>query len=231
MRTRSVATERDARTSTRLGAARLATFGMTIGELPLQPASNTATQNVAKSARTLILSAGFAASERLPGRRAAGGVGNLSLGMLLDEVGCLALAFVLSAVIGAEREFRGKAAGLRTYTIVGLSAALFTLCSKYGFAGLPRWMNHALPEPTRVASMIVTGIGFIGAGVIFVDRQSGTVEGLTTAAILWLTAAVGMAAGAGLWHLALIVTALHLLVCFGLRPIEQWLSDKGMKSS
>jgi putative Mg2+ transporter-C (MgtC) family protein len=149
--------------------------------------------------------------------------------MLLQQVGWLALAFVLSAFIGAEREYRGKAAGLRTYTTVGLAAALFTLCSKYGFADLPRWFNHAAPEPTRIASMIVTGIGFIGAGIIFVDREAGTVEGLTTAAILWLTAAVGMAAGAGLWHLAVVVTGLHLALCFCLRPIEQLLARKGMK--
>ncbi|HKE37440.1 MAG TPA: MgtC/SapB family protein [Candidatus Baltobacteraceae bacterium] len=151
--------------------------------------------------------------------------------MLLAQVGWLALAFVLSALIGAEREFRGKAAGLRTYSTVGLAAAVFTLCSKYGFTDLPSWVNHAAPEPTRIASMVVTGIGFIGAGIIFVDRTSGMVEGLTTAAILWLTAAVGMAAGAGLWHLALLVTGLHLLLCFCLRPIEQWLSDKGMRQS
>ena len=151
--------------------------------------------------------------------------------MLLDQVAWLVLAFVLSALIGAEREYRGKPAGLRTYTIVGLAAALFTLCSKYGFIDLPAWISHAPAEPTRVASMIVSGIGFIGAGVIFVDRGSGTVEGLTTAAILWLTAAVGMAAGAGLWQLALIVTGLHLALCFGLRPIEQLLSGKGMNQS
>jgi putative Mg2+ transporter-C (MgtC) family protein len=151
--------------------------------------------------------------------------------MLLAETGWILLAFVLSALIGAEREYRGKAAGLRTYTTVGLAAALFTLCSKYGFLDLPDWIEHAPVEPSRVASMIVTGIGFIGAGVIFVSRQSGNVEGLTTAAILWLTAAVGMAAGAGLWQLALLVTAMHLLLCFCLRPIEQWLSDKGMKQS
>ena len=149
--------------------------------------------------------------------------------MLLQEVGGLGLAFVLSATIGAEREYRGKSAGLRTYTTVGLAAALFTLCSKYGFLDLPRWLDHAPPEPTRIASMIVTGIGFIGAGIIFVDRQAATVEGLTTAAILWLTAAVGMAAGAGLWHLALIVTGLHLALCFCMRPIEQLLARKGMK--
>ena len=79
--------------------------------------------------------------------------------------------------------------------------------------------------------MIVTGIGFIGAGIIFVDRQAGTVEGLTTAAILWLTAAVGMSAGAGLWQLAIVVTGLHLLLCFCLRPVERYLARKGMKQS
>jgi len=151
--------------------------------------------------------------------------------MFVDEVGCLALAFVLSALIGAERESKGKAAGLRTCTIVGLAAALFTLASKFGFLTWPGIQGHESTDPSRVAAQIVTGIGFIGGGVIFVNRRAGFIEGLTTAAILWLTAAVGMAAGAGLWHLALAATALHFLVCYGFPPLERWLSRKGMRQS
>ncbi|MEY9932699.1 putative Mg2+ transporter-C (MgtC) family protein [Catenulispora sp. GP43] len=111
------------------------------------------------------------------------------------QVGELAVAFVLSSAIGLEREIRQKAAGLRTYTIVGLGAALFVLVSKYGFTDVLR-PDLVVLDPSRVAAQIVSGLGFIGAGVIFMRRDS--VRGLTTAAALWLTAGVGAAAGAGL---------------------------------
>lgn len=124
----------------------------------------------------------------------------------------LALAFVLSSVIGFERELRQKSAGLRTHTLVGVGAALFTLAGWYGFG------DRALgTDATRVASQVVTGIGFIGAGVIFMRRDG--VRGLTTAATIWLTAAVGLAAGAGLWLLAISATAIHLVVSFVYTPL------------
>lgn len=132
------------------------------------------------------------------------------------QIGALALAFVLSAVIGLEREIRQKSAGLRTHTLVGFAAALFTLVSKYGFADV-LGQNVTL-DPSRVAAQIVSGIGFIGAGLIFV--RGDAVRGLTTAAAIWLTAAVGMAAGAGLWLLALVVTAGHFLTVFVLTPLS-----------
>ena len=131
------------------------------------------------------------------------------------QVGDLAVALVLSAAIGLEREIRQKSAGLRTHTVVGFAAALFVLVSKYGFADVLT-ANVGL-DPSRVAAQVVSGIGFIGAGVIFVRRDS--VHGLTTAAVVWLTAAVGMAAGAGLWVLAILVTAGHFGVIFGLTPL------------
>ncbi len=127
------------------------------------------------------------------------------------QIGELALAFALSALIGVEREIRHKSAGLRTYTLVGFSAALIMLVSKYGFGDVLA-ADRVVLDPSRVAAQIVTGIGFIGGGLIFVRRDN--VRGLTTAAIVWLTAAVGMACGAGLPILALFVTALHFVVVF-----------------
>jgi putative Mg2+ transporter-C (MgtC) family protein len=127
------------------------------------------------------------------------------------QIGELAMAFVLSALIGLEREIRHKSAGLRTHTLVGFAAALIMLVSKYGFGDVLT-ANRVVLDPSRVAAQIVTGIGFIGGGLIFVRRDS--VRGLTTAAIVWLTTAVGMACGAGLPVLAVVVTAFHFIVVF-----------------
>jgi putative Mg2+ transporter-C (MgtC) family protein len=123
------------------------------------------------------------------------------------QIGELALAFVLSALIGVEREIRHKSAGLRTYTLVGFSGRSSCL-----FPSTDVLSERVILDPSRIAAQIVTGIGFIGGGLIFVRRDS--VRGLTTAAIVWLTAAVGMACGAGLPILALFVTALHYLIVF-----------------
>jgi putative Mg2+ transporter-C (MgtC) family protein len=127
------------------------------------------------------------------------------------QIGELTLAFALSALIGVEREIRHKSAGLRTYTLVGFAAALIMLVSKYGFMDVLQSEKVVL-DPSRIAAQIVTGIGFIGGGLIFVRRDN--VRGLTTAAIVWLTAAIGMACGAGLPILALFVTALHFVIVF-----------------
>jgi putative Mg2+ transporter-C (MgtC) family protein len=124
----------------------------------------------------------------------------------------LLLALVLSTLIGLEREFRVKSAGLRTHTLVGVAAALIMLVSKYGFSDVLSPYAVVL-DPSRVAAQVVSGIGFIGGGLIFVQRD--VVRGLTTAATIWLTAAVGMACGAGLPVLALFVTAAHFLVMYG----------------
>jgi putative Mg2+ transporter-C (MgtC) family protein len=131
------------------------------------------------------------------------------------QIGELALAFVLSAVIGLEREIRQKSAGLRTHTLVGFGSALIIVVSKYGFTDVLG--PHTVLDPSRVAAQIVSGIGFIGGGLIFVRRDA--VRGLTTAAVIWLAAGVGMAAGAGLWLLAIVATAGHFLVVVGLTPI------------
>ncbi len=125
------------------------------------------------------------------------------------QLGELTLAFVLSALVGLEREMRQKAAGLRTYSLVGVSAALFMLISKYGFNSVLE-PGRVVLDPSRVAAQVVSGIGFIGGGVIFMRRN--VVRGLTTAASIWLTAALGMACGAGLPVLAVATTAGHFLI-------------------
>ncbi|MGK4585166.1 MgtC/SapB family protein [Kitasatospora sp. HPMI-4] len=126
------------------------------------------------------------------------------------------LALLLSGVIGVERQIRQKAAGLRTYTTVGAGAALFTLVSKYGFADVLHAGTVEL-DPSRMAAQIVSGLGFIGAGVIFVHR--GWVQGLTTAATIWLTAAVGSAAAAGLPLLAALTVVAYFAVSYVLKPL------------
>src|SRR4051794_27925002 len=123
------------------------------------------------------------------------------------ETALLGLAFGLSAIIGLERQRRFKSAGMRTHTLVGVGSAVFTLVSAYGFADVTG--RGGAVDPSRIAAQIVSGIGFLGAGVIFVRR--GSVSGLTTAASIWLTAAVGMACGAGLPALAVMATGCHLL--------------------
>jgi putative Mg2+ transporter-C (MgtC) family protein len=146
------------------------------------------------------------------------------LGQSALQFGELALALVLSSLIGLEREFRAKSAGLRTHTLVGVAAALIMLVSKYGFGDTI--VKYAVVlDPSRVAAQIVSGIGFIGGGLIFVQRD--VVRGLTTAAIIWLTAAVGMACGAGLPLLALFVTGAHFLVVYAYTPLARCEFSKG----
>jgi putative Mg2+ transporter-C (MgtC) family protein len=121
----------------------------------------------------------------------------------------LGMAFLLSALIGLEREIRHKSAGLRTYTVVGTAAALFVLISKYGFTDV-LIADRIVLDPSRVAAQIVSGIGFIGAGFIFVGQDR--VRGLTTAATVWLVTGIGMASGAGLPWLALAATGGYFIV-------------------
>ncbi|GAA1812779.1 MgtC/SapB family protein [Nesterenkonia flava] len=127
-----------------------------------------------------------------------------SLGTEALLLGC---AFVLSGIIGVEREMRLKSAGARTHILVGMGSALFTLVSAYGFAHLLG--DDVVLDPSRIAAQIVSGIGFIGAGVIFV-RQN-IISGLTTAASIWVTAAVGMACGAGMPLIAALTVVFYLL--------------------
>ncbi|GAB3702936.1 MgtC/SapB family protein [Amycolatopsis oliviviridis] len=134
------------------------------------------------------------------------------------QIGELATAFALSAAIGLERQIRGKSAGLRTQTIVGTASALILLVSKYGFGDILT-AGQVVLDPSRIAAQIVSGVGFLGAGLI-ITRQ-GAIRGLTTAAAVWETAAIGMAAGAGLPLLAIVVTAMHFVVVLGFT----WLTE------
>ncbi len=133
----------------------------------------------------------------------------------------LALAAILGGVLGLEREVRGQDAGLRTHMLVSLGACCFTLASVFievplASSGTP---DGARGDISRIASQVVVGIGFLGAGVIL--RHGGQVKGLTTAANLWLTASVGLAAGLG-FYVAAGATVVIALVCLvGLRPLER----------
>src|SRR5437764_12243262 len=135
----------------------------------------------------------------------------------------LLAAFGLTALIGLERTLQGKSAGLRAQTIVGTSSALIMLVSKFGFFDIVHEGTVSL-DPSRVAAQIVSGIGFLGAGIIIFRR--GSVHGLTTAAAVWESAAIGMAAGAGLLLLAITVTAMHFLIIVGFMPLAKRLSAR-----
>lgn len=137
-------------------------------------------------------------------------------GQGLRQVSELVLAFGLSSLIGLERQLRGKSAGLRTQAIVGTASALIMLVSKYGFADVLS-PGEVVLDPSRVAAQIVSGIGFLGAGLII--TRHGATRGLTTAAAVWGTAAIGMAAGAGLPLLAIAATALHFIVVLVYTPL------------
>jgi len=122
------------------------------------------------------------------------------LNPLLEMVLRFLLAVALGAGIGFQRERAGKAAGVRTHILVSAGAALFTLASIYGFGGVV--------DISRVAAGVVVGIGFIGAGVILRGQREAEVAGLTTAATIWVTAAIGLAAGAGMYLISVIATAI-----------------------
>ena len=126
----------------------------------------------------------------------------------------LLVAGLLGALVGTERESRGHPAGIRTQALVALAAALLTGVGAEGFAG-------SAADPTRVASQVVTGIGFIGAGVILKNR--GTVRGLTTAATLWLSAALGVAVGAGMVIPAVMAAVAAFLLMFGLSTLKPFI--------
>jgi len=128
------------------------------------------------------------------------------------QFAALGIALLLSTLIGLERAVLQKSAGLRTHTLVGVGSALFMQVSQYGFADVLS-REHVDLDPSRVAAQMVSGIGFIGGGLIFVRRDA--VRGLTTAATIWLTCAVGMACGGGLPLLATAATAVHFLVARG----------------
>jgi putative Mg2+ transporter-C (MgtC) family protein len=128
----------------------------------------------------------------------------------------LVVAAALGGAIGFERELREREAGLRTHLLVSVGAAVFTLVSAYGFADFEYGFETGVTlDPTRIAAQIVTGIGFLGAGAII--RQGLSVRGLTTAATLWVVAAIGMASGAGYYSAAVLATLIVLVSLWPLR--------------
>lgn len=134
---------------------------------------------------------------------------SLDLGVQLDISLRLLIASALGAAIGLEREIHAHPAGMRTHLLVSLGAAAFTVLSIFFFQ-TPPGPNGTIPtDPSRIAAQIVSGIGFLGAGAIL--KYGSSVRGLTTAASLWATAAVGMAAGAGAWVVAVVTTVLIVL--------------------
>ncbi|MBK7820043.1 MAG: MgtC/SapB family protein [Tessaracoccus sp.] len=137
------------------------------------------------------------------------------------------IAFVLCSLIGLERQFRHKAAGFRTHALVGLGACVFTLISVEGFVYLAEY--EVTRDPSRIAAQIVSGVGFLGAGVIFVNRD--VVRGLTTAASIWLAAAIGMACGAGLLPLAAAATVLHFVAVMAIAPLARLIPQAGARST
>ena len=129
----------------------------------------------------------------------------------------LLVAAGLSALVGFEREFRKRDAGLRTHVMVGMGAALFTIVGA-----------ELGTDQTRMAAQVVSGIGFIGAGTIF--RAGDSIKGLTTAAGMWTVAAIGVAAGFGLLELATTATVISLVVLFGLLPVVERIGSKSRRN-
>jgi putative Mg2+ transporter-C (MgtC) family protein len=137
----------------------------------------------------------------------------------------LAVAGGLGAAVGFERELRDREAGIRTHLLVSLGSALFTIVSAFGFHEfLTNGGSIVRADPTRIAAQIVTGIGFLGAGAII--REGLSVRGLTTAATLWVVAAIGMASGAGYYGPAVATTALTIFALWPLRLIAHRMIER-----
>ena len=137
-----------------------------------------------------------------------------------NQVILLLVALIFSSLIGIERQSRGKNAGIRTQVIVGVTACSMMIISKYGFMDVITEGTIRL-DPSRVAAQIVSGIGFLGAGIIL--TRHGTISGLTTAATIWETAAIGMACGAGMWWLGAAGLFCHFTAVWVLAPLAGYL--------
>lgn len=137
----------------------------------------------------------------------------MDISIYFEEAAQVSFAFIIGAVIGIEREFRSKPAGFRTMILISVGSCLYTILSKEATGA----------SPDRIASNIVTGIGFIGAGVIF--KEGITVNGLTTAALIWITAALGMAIGYHNYPLAIVVSIMVVLALFVLEPVQRFINS------
>ena len=141
-----------------------------------------------------------------------------------DFIGRLCVAGLCGTVIGLDREYRVKDAGFRTHFLVALGSALMMVVSQYGFEEFLASHDGLRLDPSRIAAQVVSGIGFIGAGTIIIHRQ--LVRGLTTAASLWATAGIGLAAGA---HMYVVAAAATVLTLFGLEVLTLFFGDLGRR--
>lgn len=139
--------------------------------------------------------------------------------MITDLLLRITLAGALGALIGLERQLRAKEAGLRTHILVGIGSAMFMIVSKYGFEDLLT-LEHVSFDPSRVSAQVVSGMGFLGAGTIMIQKHM--VKGLTTAAGMWVTAAIGLVIGSGLYEVGIYGTLVTLVVL----EIFRQLSDR-----
>ena len=130
----------------------------------------------------------------------------------------LLVAWGIGSLIGLERSFHGRSAGFRTHALVCVSSTLLTLITTYQHLWLPAGIGHVQTDPTRMAQGIMTGIGFLGAGVIL--KEGLTVRGLTTAASIWITASIGVLVGVGFWWPALLTTVITLMTLATFRWVE-----------
>jgi len=137
----------------------------------------------------------------------------MDITLYLEEAAQVSVAFIIGAVIGIEREFRSKPAGFRTMILISVGSCLYTILSR----------ESNTVSPDRIASNIVTGIGFIGAGVIF--KEGISVNGLTTAALIWITAALGMAVGYHNYPIAIVVTSMVVVALFVLEPVQRFINN------
>ena len=137
----------------------------------------------------------------------------MDISIYLEEAAQVSVAFIIGAIIGIEREFRSKPAGFRTMILICVGACLYTILSRESESG----------STDRIASNIVTGIGFIGAGVIF--KEGISVNGLTTAALIWITAALGMAVGYHNYPIAIVVASMVVLALFVLEPVQRFINN------
>jgi len=148
---------------------------------------------------------------------------DISSSILILSLKGLVLAVLLGALIGLEREWAQRAAGLRTFSLISLGAALFVMISRLSFI---QYLGVSNLDPSRTLGQIIVGIGFLGAGIIIFKERESKVEGLTTAAMMWVTSAVGAAVGLELYWLAISTTILIVLINFVVLPFEKRLEKK-----
>jgi putative Mg2+ transporter-C (MgtC) family protein len=151
----------------------------------------------------------------------------IDLGLQADLAIRLLIAAVLGGAIGFEREVHNHPAGMRTHLLVSLGSAVFTELSIYGFESVSAPGVSPVVDPSRIAAQIVSGVGFLGAGAIL--KYGTSIRGLTTAASLWTMAAIGMAAGAGAWLIAVVATLIVIVSLWPLRALDARIRRNGAR--